>query len=124
MAAQGDSRVIFLGARSDVADLLKGADILVSNSSEEGFPLALLEGCATGVHILASRIPAHERIRELFPEQVTLYSLGGEGSLARALDELGCANRRRVICPPADALGKISGRTMSRQYQDLYDALT
>jgi len=123
-AADGDSRVMFLGARSDVAELLKGADVLVSNSSEEGLPLALLEGCAAGVHVLASRIPAHQRISELFAEQVTLYSLGGAASLAEALDKLGRANRQRVTVPPADALEKISGRFMSRQYQELYDALT
>ncbi|WP_242424626.1 glycosyltransferase, partial [Frankia sp. EI5c] len=41
-------RVIFLGPRSDIADLLRASDVLVLASSLEGLPLSVLEAQACG----------------------------------------------------------------------------
>jgi glycosyltransferase involved in cell wall biosynthesis len=46
--------VRFLGERSDVADLLAQADLLVLTSDDEGLPNAVLEGMAAGLPILAT----------------------------------------------------------------------
>ncbi len=46
--------VRFLGERSDVADLLAQADLLVLTSDDEGLPNAVLEGMAAGLPVLAT----------------------------------------------------------------------
>ena len=58
-------RVHFLGKRSDVASLLKSADICVISSHWEGFGLAAVEGMAAGKPVVASNIPGvAEVVRE------------------------------------------------------------
>ena len=49
--------VTFLGARSDVADLLSAADVFVLPTRREGFPGAVLEAMALEAPIVASAIP-------------------------------------------------------------------
>jgi glycosyltransferase involved in cell wall biosynthesis len=46
--------VRFLGERSDVAELLSQADILVLTSDDEGLPNAVLEGMAAGLPVLST----------------------------------------------------------------------
>lgn len=47
-------RVVFLGYRSDVADILAASDIFVMPSVAEGLPVAALEAMAVGLPIVAS----------------------------------------------------------------------
>ncbi len=49
-------RVHFMGIRSDVAEILKGADIAVMSSHWEGFGLAAVEAMAAGVPVIASNV--------------------------------------------------------------------
>ena len=52
-------KVLFLGRRNDVCDLLKGMDSFIMPSLYEGFAIAGLEAAATGLPIyLSDRIPA------------------------------------------------------------------
>lgn len=120
--AAGAHNILFLGQREDVPDLLKSADILVSHSCAEGLPMALLEGCATGVRVIATCIGPHEKIRQIFPEQVTLYS-GGVAGLKTALDRVSLSGAQQPIVPSAESLEAISDHRMSRQYQRFYDSL-
>jgi glycosyltransferase involved in cell wall biosynthesis len=48
--------VLFLGERTDVASLLKGADIGILCSHQEGFANAILEGMAAGLPIVATDV--------------------------------------------------------------------
>lgn len=47
--------VSFLGARSDVADLLQGADVMILPSTFEGLPYTALEAQAAGLPLLMSQ---------------------------------------------------------------------
>jgi glycosyltransferase involved in cell wall biosynthesis len=55
------SHICFLGKRSDVPGLLRGADILVSSSDHEGFPNVLLEAMAAGLPVVTT--PAGDAAR-------------------------------------------------------------
>lgn len=50
------SRVMFLGFRTDVAELMHTCDILVIPSLWEGFGLVAAEGMASGISIVASNV--------------------------------------------------------------------
>jgi len=49
-------RVVFLGARGDVAELLPAADAFVMSSKSEGLPMVLLEAMAAGVPCVATAV--------------------------------------------------------------------
>jgi glycosyltransferase involved in cell wall biosynthesis len=120
-AAVGQPNIRFLGHRSDLCVLLRAADAVVSNSTSEGLPMALLEACACGLRVLASDIEAHRYIGGLFPEQVELFPLDGGAALADRMNVLSRSGRIGPIQPCARSLEAISARRMSRQYQDVYD---
>lgn len=51
-----DDKVILLGARDDVSDLLMAADGFVMSSTSEGLPMVLLEAMAAGVPCIATAV--------------------------------------------------------------------
>jgi glycosyltransferase involved in cell wall biosynthesis len=54
-----DHVVEFTGEVTDVADRLRRADILVRPSYTEGLPLAVIEAMASGVCVIASKVPGN-----------------------------------------------------------------
>jgi len=70
-----DDKVILLGARDDVSDLLMAADAFVMSSKSEGLPMVLLEAMAAGVPCVATAVGG---IPELFGKD--------RGLLVRAQD--------------------------------------
>lgn len=50
-------RVIFLGIRMDVINLLKGSDIIILSSHHEGLSLSCIEGMASGKPFIATDAP-------------------------------------------------------------------
>ena len=54
--------VVMPGAFDDVAELLHAADVFVLPSHEEGTMVSLLEAMAAGLPLVASDLPAHERL--------------------------------------------------------------
>jgi glycosyltransferase involved in cell wall biosynthesis len=57
-----DGRVHFLGARDDVATLLREVDIFVLPSLSEGMSNALLEAMATGLPCVATRVGGNSEV--------------------------------------------------------------
>lgn len=87
-----ESRVAFLGTRTDVPDLLRAASVFVLASESEGLSNALLEALASGVPVVASAIAAN---REVVAD-------GREGLLVPVADADGLARAiERVLGDPA-----------------------
>ena len=120
-------RVHLLGVRSDVADLLAGADVYAMPSHWEGMPLALLEAMLAGKPCIATDVGG---IREVIPtDEYGLLVRAGDpdglaGAVARLFDEpalrarLGRAARDR-------ALTRFTLPVMTDAYERLYrDALS
>jgi len=55
-AAPYGTAVLFLGARTDVPELLAGADLVVLPSFSEALPTALIEAAAAGRPVVATRV--------------------------------------------------------------------
>jgi glycosyltransferase involved in cell wall biosynthesis len=59
---QLEQRVVFLGQRMDVPELLKTADVVVLSSKYEGLSLFSIEGMASGRPFVASDVPGLQEI--------------------------------------------------------------
>lgn len=70
-ACKVDDRVFFLGARTDVAELMAGSYIGIQSSRWEGFGLAALEMMAVGLPVIATDVDGLKQVVEgvgvLFP---------------------------------------------------------
>jgi glycosyltransferase involved in cell wall biosynthesis len=78
-------RVHFLGPRTDIPQLMKAANIFVQSSRFEGFGIAALEAMASGLPVVASRVPG---LAELVGEAGLLFEAGDHHQLARHLNTL------------------------------------
>ncbi len=122
-ASAGASNIIFMGKRNDVPDLMKAADVLVSNSASEGFGLSVAEGCACGMQVLATDIASHRQIAERFPDQMKLFPVGDMKALSKSLNSYEAFSIDRSTRPSRISLQALSDRNMSSKYQELYSSL-
>jgi L-malate glycosyltransferase len=98
-----DDRVHFVGARSDVPDILADLDIFVFSSLHEGLPVAVTEAMLAGVPIIHSDIGPlmeatdHGKLAAVFP-------VGDHQRLGDLMIELGRdTNRRSELAASAKA---------------------
>jgi glycosyltransferase EpsD len=82
-----DKRVLFLGYRTDTAELLHIADIFLFPSLQEGLPVALMEAMAAGLPCVASRIRGNVDLLEA-DKGGFLCGAKDIDEYSRALDEL------------------------------------
>lgn len=117
----GDA-VRFLGDRSDVPRLLAGMDAFALSSRSEGYSIALLEACASGLPIVATDVGGN---REIVHDgrNGRLVAAGDSSALALALgDVLG----DRDVAGRMGATGREwvltegSFKTMALRYEALY----
>ncbi|MDP1797849.1 MAG: glycosyltransferase [Planctomycetaceae bacterium] len=87
------NRVRFLGRRTDVPQLLAGADLFVLASRWEGMPNVILEAMAAGLPVVATRV---EGTSELITE-------GETGWLVPANDSAVLAERLQTVLASPDA---------------------
>jgi len=78
-------RVLFLGNRSDVPNLLKTCDIAIQSSHWEGFGLAAVESMASGLPVLASNVPG---LADVIGNSTLLFNQGNEDELAEKILEI------------------------------------
>jgi glycosyltransferase involved in cell wall biosynthesis len=117
-----DRTVRFLGARSDVDQLLRAADFFVLPSDTEGLPLSVLEAMAHGLPIVASNVGG---IPELIEDdkQGLLIPPADPIALAAAIRRLAddpALRRRLGDAARARASGEFSLSTTMSNYDQLY----
>jgi glycosyltransferase involved in cell wall biosynthesis len=77
-----EERVLFLGYRTDVPELMNTSDIIIQSSNWEGFGLAALEGMAIGKPVIVSDVPG---LSDLVHGAGLLFSKGDYVSLANQI---------------------------------------
>jgi glycosyltransferase involved in cell wall biosynthesis len=116
-------RVLFLGYRQDVPELLACCDLFVLPSLFEGLPLSILEAMAAGKPVVASSIGGNDEA-VVHEETGLLVPLGDPAALAGAIHRvlsnsdlarrLGAAGKARVQ-------DHFSAETMVRQVTHVYE---
>ena len=82
-----ESRVVFTGYRHDLPTVLAALDLYVQPSLEKDTsPLSLVSAMATGLPVVASRVPGIEEI--VGPDQGKLVAPGDDRALASAIGDL------------------------------------
>lgn len=118
------NRVSFLGQRTDVQDLLKGFDLFVLPSFQEGLPTVLLESMACGVPVIATDIPG---TRELVEDGVNgwLVPPGDAEALARKIQQAirSPEELERLRMAAVKTVQKFSFHAAANQYETLYQHL-
>jgi len=119
-----EQKVLFLGQRSDVIQLIKQMDVFVLPSLDEGLPTAILESMACKVPVIATDIPGTREIVTsgfngwLIPPK-DIRALGGAIIETYQLPELREAYAKNAV----QQLDTFSIRSITRQYLDLYTHL-
>lgn len=104
------------GYVNNVVRHLQVADIYISLSSTEGFPMSVLEALSCGLGVILSDIPSHREIYSLFPDRVKI--IGESSSLIEILQNFHIPNDNDLKC-----LNAISSKTMCRNYLKIFHDL-
>lgn len=78
-------KIVFLGIRMDVPQLLKSVDIVILSSKYEGLSLSSMEGMAAGKPFVASDVPG---LSEVVNGAGILFPAGDEKALAKIMMQL------------------------------------
>ena len=117
-------RVLFLGFRRDVADLMRAADVFVFPSRYEACSLVLLEAAASGLPVVAAATTGGA---ELLSERgsVLLADPDDERELAAVLRRLAASAEIRARMGAASRRGaeKCSWAAMAREYLRAYEEI-
>ena len=120
-AGIGDA-VRFLGDRGDVQQLLRGFDVFVLSSLSEGYSMALLEACASGLPIVATDVGGNREI-VVDGRNGLLVPAARDDALAEAISALLRDPARTAEMGRAGrdwALREASVETMAGRYDALY----
>lgn len=121
----GLSNVLFLGARRDIAELLRVMDVFVLCSKSEGHPVTLLEAMASGRAVVATSVGG---VKEVVRH-------GQNGLLVEPEDEKGLAGAiASIIEAPEfahflgsnaikDVVEKYSAKAMIKRYEEVYSRI-
>lgn len=114
--------VHFLGDRGDVRQLLQGFDVFALSSRSEGYSMALLEACASGLPIVATDVGGN---REIVADERNGLIVPAADATALASALLGLlrdpARAQRLGTAGRDwALREASVQAMAARYETLY----
>ncbi len=117
-----EERVWFLGIRTDVARVLKSADVVVLSSHFEGLSLSSIEGMASGRPFVASDV---DGLHEIVAGNGVLFPHGDAAALAAVIEKL-CGDKAEygavVECCQAKAK-QYDISFMAAKYDEVYRSL-
>jgi glycosyltransferase involved in cell wall biosynthesis len=121
LAADTGVTVHFVGFRTNRLAWMRGFDLFVLPSLEEGIPRCLMEAMALGVPVLASDIPGN---RELAGpgDCARLFPAGDPLALSSAFDEALIPSKRSAMAR-AKIATEYSAARMAQEYQALFAEL-
>lgn len=114
-----NDRVLFLGNRLDIPELVNYADIVILSSLYEGLPLALLEGMAAHKPVIASSVPGNI---DLVKEVGLLFTPKDSKDLAKNVKKLMDVNYYTIIADKClDKAQEYSIEKMISNYISIYN---
>jgi len=117
-----EGKLLFLGDRRDVPELLTGMDIFILPSLQEGHSISLLEACASGLPIIATDVGGNgEIVREGINGLLT-ESNNAEALADKMVQLLQNQPMREEFGRNSRSWAEIEGsvQTMVKRYQELY----
>jgi glycosyltransferase involved in cell wall biosynthesis len=103
-----DSRVLFLGYREDIPDLLACCNLFVLPSFFEGLPLSILEAMAAGKPVIASAIGGNDEV----------ITHGENGLLVPKSDPAALADAIRAVLSDPALARRLAEAGRARVYRD------
>ena len=118
--AAANEDVVFPGRVQNVKEYLYAADLLISASSAEGLPYAILEAECTGIRMILSDIPQHREAMGENAEKIRFFPVGNQEELKRLIriEAGGGSYRNRYDT------GRISAQAMAEKYMEEYRKMT
>lgn len=113
-------RITFLGARSDVPELLQHADVFALISHYEGFPISILEAMRAGLPVVASDVGG---VREAVETGVNgvLVAREDEDALVTALQSLASDEPRRQAMGTASRQRFVARFTEEAMFREIWN---
>ena len=115
-------RVIFMGVRTDIPEILQDADVVVLSSHYEGLSLSSVEGMASGRPFVASDV---EGLSDIVGEYGVLFPHGDSRALASAIKRL-CEDekyRDEVVGRCMERAKMFDIKEMADKYMKIYYAI-
>lgn len=119
-----ENYVDFLGYRRDVEKLYAISDVLVSSSKQEGLPINVIEGMASGLPVVATKIRGHVDVIEP-NKNGYLYDLGDSTAFCKYIMTLWSNEKLRIKMKEnnlADA-GKYTVEHALAQMKQIYESV-
>jgi glycosyltransferase involved in cell wall biosynthesis len=115
-------RVLFLGQRMDIPQLLKTADIVVLSSKYEGLSLSSIEGMASGKPFVASDVPG---LSDIVAGAGVLFECGNAKELAMRIQALldDKTYYDKVVSACQEKAEQYDIRIMIQKHIDLYKSV-
>lgn len=117
-------RILFLGRRQDIPELLRAMDVFILSSHSEGTSMALLEAMAAGCPAVVSRVGGNAQLVQDGANGF-LFQPGDLDEMCRRVTELH-DNPGLHKLQASRAVAKSGGfgfREMARRYQELYGSV-
>lgn len=100
-----ENRVVFMGPRTDIPDILENSDVAVLSSYWEGFGLSAVEAMAAGKPLIASNVGG---LRDVVQRAGVLFSQG---------DDVELANRIKWLCENPNEYKAVAEMCQKRAHQ-------